>query len=344
MGHGLALEDGLGELLLHAPSPPLLLGDLKRAPGVVAGLRHPGGFPFEFESPPGAVHLDGVADPQTGNAADVVDGGGAALQLGDDRQALGHVGSGAGAGLGVHPLRGEYPAAGGHRLLVAGIAPHRLVEDPHAHDVQPGEVAALAPVQRRLRIVASGEGVDVYLQEIAEGLTGHHLQDSGLVLQPHGGGHDHGHPVAPLRGRVHAARFLQVHGHARLGENVLARLQGLQGNGTVHVGPGPHAHRVDPVAVDQLLPIIEDPPDAELVGHLLRRLPRAVAHRHHLDPVDLLKPGNVAAARIGAGPHDADSQCHEKLLPVAGVAFDARSFAFGYCTRPPYPCQPARPR
>ena len=108
------------------------------------------------------------------------------------------------------------------------------------------------------------------LARIALGEAGLHR---GIDLEGVGRRHDLGHQIGlGPRGREHAPAFRGVHGHARLAEHVLARVESGQGHLAVRVWPRPDAHRVDVLGLDDLAPVAVDPADAELLGHALARL------------------------------------------------------------------------
>ena len=167
------------------------------------------------------------------------------------------------------------PAERLHAARGAEPAQDRLVPDPHRHDVVAGDAAVLAPVHRG---VPGGEAAvadaRVDRDEIADVALAHHLDDGAVEGQ----GHRRGHDLGDLSGMAardieHCLRLDRVHRHAGLAEHVLARLQRRYRERGVHVGPGPDAHRVDVLVVDDLRPVVR------MYPRECRRLPPPGARR-----------------------------------------------------------------
>ena len=197
----------------------------------------------------------------------------------------------------LHTARGTEPAQ------------DRLVPDPHRHDVVAGDAAVLAPVHRgvpgREAAVADAR---VDRDEIADVALAHHLDDGAVERQ----GHRRGHDLGDLSGMAardveHRLRLDRVHRHAGLAEHVLARLQRRYRERGVHVGPGPDAHRVDILVVDDRRPVVVYPRDAEGFRHPAPGSERAVGDRDHVHSLQGLESGNVATGGVRAGADQGDS-------------------------------------
>ncbi len=103
-----------------------------------------------------------------------------------------------------------------------------------------------------------------------------------------------------------------------------AGLQGGDGQGRVHIGPGADADGVDLAVLDDLQPVGRDPGDGEFVGHALAGFNGAVGHRHHLHARLVAQPGDMHRPGVAAGADDADANGlvrHALALPIWVFAF-----------------------
>ena len=120
----------------------------------------------------------------------------------------------------------------------------------------------------------------------------------------------------------HVPRFRRVVGHAGLGEHVLAGLQGGQGHGSVHIGPGADAYGVDFVVLQQFPPVPVDPGYVELVGYRPAGLDAAVGHRHNFTVCHALEAGDMAVPHVAASSDKSYADgffCH--VLPPLLMVF-----------------------
>ena len=205
--------------------------------------------------------------------------------------------SGPDARHGRHPRGGPHPA---HQ---------RLVPDAHREDVVAAQVAVLPPVQRALGFGEAAAGAhELNGEDVAQVAVVQHVADRAVDAEGEGGRNDLRDQVGALAGGgQHRAGLRGAHGHAGLGEDVLAPGQGAKGDGAVHVGPRADADRVGVVGIDQVRPLVVDRGDAELVGDLLARRAAAVGDADDLDAILGLEAGDVHEPGVGPGADDADS-------------------------------------
>jgi hypothetical protein len=115
------------------------------------------------------------------------------------------------------------------------------------------------------------------------------------------------------RGLEHAARLRDVHGHARLAEDVLAPGEHSARDLGVGVGPGADAHRVDVGRAHELAPVAVDASDPEFLRDLLARRLRTVGDGDQLDSRLGREFRDVVLPRIGAGADESYADrfvCH----------------------------------
>src|SRR5205823_8392878 len=72
----------------------------------------------------------------------------------------------------------------------------------------------------------------------------------------------------------------------------------------VRVRPGADAHGIDVGRAHDVVPVTLDAADAELLGHALAGLARAVGDRDELDTRLLAQAGNVPAPGVASGAHE----------------------------------------
>jgi len=108
----------------------------------------------------------------------------------------------------------------------------------------------------------------------------------------------------PVCGGEHAPPLGGVHGHARLAEDVLARLERGHRDRAVHGGPGADADGVDVTGPHEVAPVLIHPGELELARDALAGLLRPVRDGHQLDARLLLEPRDVPAAGVVARAHE----------------------------------------
>jgi hypothetical protein len=190
----------------------------------------------------------------------------------------------------VLPVLHVDATVGGHRLGRANPAHHRLVPDAHLHDVVAAQVSVVPPVERAVVIDESAlmHG-HVDGQDVAKVAALDQVLDRDVHLECMRGGYDLGYQVrVEPRGREHRLGLVGVHGHPRLGLDMLARLEGCQHKRFVHVGPCADTNRVGVVRFDKVHPIVVDGLDAEFVGDSFARFYAAVGHADQLHAFDFL--------------------------------------------------------
>ena len=84
-----------------------------------------------------------------------------------------------------------------------------------------------------------------------------------------------------------------VHGQASLSQDVLARFQGRERDGTVQVRPGADDDGSDVPVLDDLLPVLIDAGHTVLTGDGGARFGPAIAHGQQLHVLNGLEAGNV---------------------------------------------------
>src|SRR5262249_52866436 len=150
------------------------------------------------------------------------------------------------------------------------------------------------------------------------------LLNDVVALEAERAGDDLGDEAGrPAGGGEHAVRLAGVHAHACLGQDVLAHLQGGEGDGAVQVRPGAGDDGVDVGVLDEVLPALEGARDAVLPGDGGGRFRPAVADGDDLDAGEGPQPGDVAGAGVAPGPDQADADAlgrHGALVGTDGGA------------------------
>ena len=207
----------------------------------------------------------------------------------------------------VPPSRHGDLGHGRHALERPEPAQHGLVPDAHVQDVVAAQRDVLPPVQRLLALheAPALRGLQLHGEHLADVALAQERLQGRVDLEGGWRGYELGDQVGrPSRGFEHLPPLGGVHGHARLAEDVLALLEGGQGDLAVHVGPGSDADRVDVLGLHDLPPVSLHPADAELPGDALARFLAAVGHGHQLDAGLRLELRNVMELGVLARPHE----------------------------------------
>ncbi len=114
---------------------------------------------------------------------------------------------------------------------------------------------------------------------------------------------EHGDEVRlRLRGGEHLAGLAQIHGHARLAENVFAGLERGDSYGRVEDGRRTDPDDVDVAPIEHLGPVAEDFGDLEFLRDGLGRFRTRVAHGDDLDVRQRLQSGRCFCFTMPPAP------------------------------------------
>jgi hypothetical protein len=145
--------------------------------------------------------------------------------------------------------------------------------------------------------------------ELAERTSSHQVTDDSVHPQRQRRRHDLRDELRVLaRLREHRLRLRDVGRHARLREDVLARLERRQRDLGVQVGPGADAHRIDVRRSHDLTPIRRHAGDPMTARNPLRGLPGTIGHNGEFDIRERPKARDVPSPGIVAGTDETDTQ------------------------------------
>src|SRR6478672_2304967 len=112
---------------------------------------------------------------------------------------------------------------------------------------------------------------------------------------------------AAATGFEHGLGFGEVERHAGLAQNVLAVRERGERHRRMQIWPSADDDGIDRRIGDEILPMLERSPNAELAGGGGSRFGPAVANSDDLDIAASPQAGYVPQARVGAQTDDADS-------------------------------------